>query len=49
MFTRVCHFLFAVAFVPVRCMMLICLDIGDETKEGGDFHSEMEAKLRMNW
>ncbi|MCJ1454320.1 hypothetical protein MMC28_004673 [Mycoblastus sanguinarius] len=22
---------------------------GDETREGADFHSEMEAKLKMNW
>ncbi len=21
----------------------------DETREGADFHSEMEAKLKMNW
>lgn len=22
---------------------------GDETREGADFHSEMEAKLKMDW
>ena len=24
-------------------------NIGDETKQGADFHSEMEGRLRMNW
>ena len=24
-------------------------NVGDETRERADFHSEMEGKLKMNW
>ena len=35
--------------MSVRGRRLTCLRTGDETREGADFHSEMEAKLKMNW
>ena len=30
-----------------RLMWFVLL--GDETREGVDFHTEMEARLKMNW
>ena len=30
-------------------MLTDCACVGDETREGVDFHTEMEARLKMDW
>jgi hypothetical protein len=29
--------------------ILTCYNVGDELRDQPDFHSELEAKMRMNW
>lgn len=38
-----------VRWLRLRYVSLLTWNIGDEFREGPDFHTEMEARMKMNW